>query len=587
MKSSQLDPRSDSESEPLSPEQEAAAKAAGTWVHQLARTLKTCRLYDSNNPTVVKFRQELAVSLQQLLQEQGSVMLTFSAEDVFCEGVSLYPARSRDDNVAFAFYRDGIRSITFSPEFEASELDGLIACILHVTGQNLEDSDLVTLLWEAHLQHLEVDYVPGEADVGSSAGEGEQGVLWPTAASDFGPSATEAAEAAAEAPVVDVSAENANNPSRSDDWSVGEFTMEIEAGFEELQALAPSEVERFRNEYETEHRESVVSAAIAVVRAYLSAGIGPEDRAEIARFLPRVLRQAFVQGSWREATEVLGLLEANPTPEWSRETFAQELLQPISVSSIRERLEQEEPEAVTEFVSFAQRLEETAADLLNLVLAEMQQPRDQRLLTDAIAELCRHNPERLAPWLSDPRPFVVKNVVHILGMIGGESIVGLLRPVAEHPEARIRLEVLSALKQVEPRSARPLLTAMLGGADTRMFCAVLHLLSQERDASTAELLLNFMLDPEFEKRPVEEKRAIYSALSSVGGDEVIPELEAELHKGNWFSRSQEVHRQAVARCLARIGTPLAREILEHGAQSRRAPVRKACEDALVKFGTHD
>jgi hypothetical protein len=41
-----------------------------------------------------------------------------------------------------------------------------------------------------------------------------------------------------------------------------------------------------------------------------------------------------------------------------------------------------------------------------------------------------------------------------------------------------------------------------------------------------------------------------------------------------------VHRHAVARCLARIATPRAIAALEAGAQSRRAPVRQACEAAL-------
>ena len=45
-------------------------------------------------------------------------------------------------------------------------------------------------------------------------------------------------------------------------------------------------------------------------------------------------------------------------------------------------------------------------------------------------------------------------------------------------------------------------------------------------------------------------------------------------------KNQEAHRQSVARVLARIGTPLARLVLERGVQSKRAPVRKACEDAL-------
>jgi len=220
------------------------------------------------------------------------------------------------------------------------------------------------------------------------------------------------------------------------------------------------------------------------------------------------------------------------------------------------------------------------------VLAESQDRRNRRLFAEAIAELCRTNPERLAPWLSDPRWFVVRNVVHILGWIAGDQIVGLLSSVTRHPDARVRHEVAAALGQAELKLARPLLVRMLDGADTRMFCAVLHQLSAARDPSMARLLVGYMQSEAFDERPIEEKRAIYSALSAVGQDEVVPDLEEELHRGNWFARDHEAHRQAVARVIARIGTPLARLVLERGLQSKRAPVRKACEDALGGLGSH-
>jgi hypothetical protein len=43
----------------------------------------------------------------------------------------------------------------------------------------------------------------------------------------------------------------------------------------------------------------------------------------------------------------------------------------------------------------------------------------------------------------------------------------------------------------------------------------------------------------------------------------------------------------VARIVARIGTASARAVLDRGAQSRRAPVRKACEDAITGMDAHD
>jgi len=553
----------------------ATVKAAAALLNHIARTLKTCRLYDANNPTVIRFRADLCLAARRAVDEHGAISYRFSSDDVLFDETSLYPARSRDDNFALPFYRDGVRSLTLAPGIEPREIDAIIDALLNVTGQHPSDDDLVTLLWEAQLSHVEVDYVPGEGEMGNASGVGEEGqtLPWPTSG--------ESPEG--ETPSTEDAGEAGEGTGRSDDWSTGAPTLEIEAGFEELDSLAPGEVKRFVQEYAAEHEVSNITATLAIMQAYLAAGAADDDRHEISRFLPRVLRQTVTHGRWLEARETMALLRQCQGPEWSLETFSQELLQPISISSTVERVDQQEAPAVLDFIAFAREFGETAVDWLNQVLAESQNRRNRRLLAEAIADLCRANPERLAPWLSDPRWFVVRNVVHILGWIGGNSIVGLLQSALRHPDVRVRHEVVAALGQVEPRLARPLLVRLLDGADTRMFCMVLHQLSTERDPGTARLLLTHLVDESFEQRPPEEKRAIYSALSAAGGDEIVADLEAELHKGNWFSRGQEAHRQAIARCIARLGTPLARTVLERGILSKRVPIRRACEDALTGF----
>lgn len=567
-------PAAETAAEERTPEQEAAVRAAGAWINQFARTLKTCRLYDGNNPTVIRFRDELSASLRKTIDEHGPLTYRFHADDVLFDDVSLYPARSRDDNLALAFYRDGIHAITLTEGILPREVEALLDGLLQVSGQNAGEDDLVTLLWQAQLAHIDVDYVPAEGDVGGGAEPADPGTLvpWPTAG--------------VEAPEGDANDAEATGPSggeveRSDDWTTGDLTVEVEAAFEELEALAPREVARLIEEHRAEHAVSMVTSTLAISNAYLACGLPGEDHAELARFLPRVLRQAMARGAWLEARETLLMLGRCDSAEWSAESFAQELLQPISITQAVEKLDQQEPAEVAECVAFAQVLGGPSVDWLNLVLAECQQRHTRRVLAEAIAEMCRDNPERLAPWLADPRWYVVRNIVHILGWIGGPSIVPLLGAAARNPEPRVRHEVVAALGQVEPRHARGLLMRLLDGADTKLMCSVLHQLSAAKDPAVSRLLMGHLADPAFETRPQEERRAIYSALSAAGGDEIVPDLEAELHKGNWFSRYQEAHRQSIARCLARIGSPLAKAVLDRGIQSRRGPVRKACEDALT------
>jgi hypothetical protein len=74
-----------------------------------------------------------------------------------------------------------------------------------------------------------------------------------------------------------------------------------------------------------------------------------------------------------------------------------------------------------------------------------------------------------------------------------------------------------------------------------------------------------------------------SALAAVGDDSLLPALEARIFQTRWFGGGRDEARLAAAMCVARLGTPAARELLEHGAASRKAEVARACAPALAVF----
>jgi HEAT repeat protein len=290
------------------------------------------------------------------------------------------------------------------------------------------------------------------------------------------------------------------------------------------------------------------------------------------------------QGSWQEAAELHGMLLQHATGgEWSVDTFAQELQQPISITSFTGSLNRQDDPAAAAFATFAGSLGESGVDLMHHVMVDLESARQQRILADAIVAACREHPERLAAYLGDPRPAVVRSVVQMLAAIGGKGLVGLLQSAVNHSDPRVRYEVVAAMRGVDPRQARPLLLKLVQSDDSRTFVAALLMLAERRDPQVARYALELTLGPDFEQRSNDEKRAIYSALGSAGGDELMPELEAELLKGGWFQRGNEGHRLAIARCVARIATPMAREVIEEGARSRRGPIHDLCEELLQRW----
>ena len=251
------------------PQETAIVKAASAWTARLARTLKSCRLYDRGNPTVLRLREELAVSLMQLLEEHGPLTLRCTSSDVFCGEASLYPARSREDNLGMPFFRDGIRSVMFLPGVEPREVDALVDALLRVTGRTGDEADLVTLLWDAELAHVSTESVTTEMSMDGEGGDlagcdaGSSLMPWPGAGAGAGPGAGpgEGAGAGAGAGPETASrsprggAATEAEPSRSDDWVADEPLERSGMALAELEALGPLEMARLRAEYEAETRD--------------------------------------------------------------------------------------------------------------------------------------------------------------------------------------------------------------------------------------------------------------------------------------------------------------------------------------------
>lgn len=562
----------------------ALLRDVAAWVSHVVRTLKTCRLYDPNNPTVVKFRESAYADLRALVDRYGPLRLDITSREVLLETRVVHAGRSREDSFAATFHRDGIRAVTFLPGIEPREMEAFLDHLLHVSGPGAGDDDLVTLLWDANLPSISVASVPVEGDVdgaGDEGGDDTTALPWPGAGRGSGAVATPDAAARPREEGAD------EGPTRSDDWEVLARPGGMERAYTGLEAAAEREAARFAAELESETTLLLVEATVDVIADALATDATAADRADLVAFLPRVLREAIALGEWPTAHKALHLIR-RADPDWSLDSFFDGLVAhagPVTRKAVQ-ALDQQDDDGVAGFLAFAGELGPAAAEWLMHVLALSQQKRARRPLTRAIAELVRGNPERLLPWLSDDRWFVVRNVVHILGWIGGDAVAGYLRTASQHPEMRVRREVVAALGEASPDVARPMLLSMLGTAEPRLFPAVLHPLAADHHPEVAERLAALLRDEGFVSRSDDERRAVYLAVAA-HGDAMIEALEDELQRGGRFARGLDAHWQSVARCIGRIGTPEARAALGRGLRSPRAGVRKACELALAALESRD
>jgi HEAT repeat protein len=564
------------------------ANATAGWFRLLARGLKVFRLYRPENPIVTLTQDNLANGLAGLLQDHGALQLHFAPNEIRLGDEVIVRAGQNSgeignaalDLLPFLFYRDGVRHMRILPGTPRGEMDLWFDALRMAGAGPASNDDLVTLLWQANLSHIQTESVPYEQTIYLSSR--------PSGARRGGSSRAQTFVATPEgeeirAEIGQITGPQGLHKDTFDDWALPSDRVEVPAAWEKLKAASAPARARLIKEWEAELATPWTVKAPMVLKRVRTLLPGDESRAAVGHALATWLGTAIVNGTWEEAEQALALLRlTDPGLEvCGRELDAS--LEGIDKAEIAERLDEATAEEHARFAALAVGLGPHAVDLLTGILGNASRSRTRAAASTALSFLCQEQPELLAPYLQDSRWFLVRNLVFVLGQIGGTEVAGLLRTAALHPEPRVRRQVVQALGSV-PRAERlPILFAQLDSQDGQLLAAALAMLMREKDRQVARALLDRIEAPDFESRPEAIRRSLFGALAEVADDAAVPALEALLHRGGWFAR-RTLERVAAARVLQKIGTEKALAALEAGLRSRNDAVRAAALDALDARG---
>jgi hypothetical protein len=557
-------------------------RSAALWINTLGKTLKNWRLYKGQGSIADRFCGELTDALRLLLDTHGPLALQFTTQDILLEQQPLIAEQEVKETLSLVFHRDGVRAVCFSPGIERRELVGLLDAIVLSGTHGNDENDLVTMLWDADLPHIDIDVIPLEGELleESEAPPIEPGSFLPWPARD---ASMDGAAIGPDAERSKGDEEPGGRLGRSDDWVTPDSNSATPGAPVIVDTQWPAEARRFREEREKEQGASLLGSAIAITESCFAGCRTTSEAGVFEQFLTRLLREAVVMGSWTEALACMRMHHRLRGLQSSSESVSRHLQGSISMQDLVKRLDGQSAAEVNEFVRFAGSLGRETLSWLMVAMAESQERRNRRVFAQAVADHCREDPLRLEPWISDPRWYVVRNVIYVLGMIGGDRPVELLRTAIHHRDYRVKRQLVIALKGVTPRAARPLLLQMLTDDCAGIFPMVLEALSLDRDPEVSRGLIGYLTAPEFSRRPPDEKSAILAAISATANEETLPVLETQLLKAKLFARSQTTDSDLLAICLAQIGTPQARAILERGTHAWQGGVKKACVDALARL----
>lgn len=185
--------------------------------------------------------------------------------------------------------------------------------------------------------------------------------------------------------------------------------------------------------------------------------------------------------------------------------------------------------------------------------------------------------------IDDPRWYVVRNLVNVLGYIGSLETLEYLRVCLFHPDVRVSKEAVRSLAKIGGETAEAILVSVLRGEDHQLFPQVMASLGGMRSAKGLSEMMKIVTRWDPLLKNLHLKLDALQAIGVIKDCQVVPELVKVLTgshvlvPGKW-----EQFKSAIAATLAHLGDVRAVPALESLA-ARNGKVAQACQDALASI----
>ena len=124
------------------------------------KAVRAHQLYLPNNPMHARSQETVKEAFAALWKQTDELILQVVETQLKWEGrVVLDEGERTSDNIAWLFFKDGIRELTFLKGFEVEDLPALFDVLQRARKAGVDDDDLLTMMWEREFATLQYRYV--------------------------------------------------------------------------------------------------------------------------------------------------------------------------------------------------------------------------------------------------------------------------------------------------------------------------------------------------------------------------------------------------------------------------------------------
>ena len=489
----------------------------------LGKALRSFQLYDENNPVRKRFINSLREAFQQLWQEVEGLNLSVEEDRLLLVGEEVYRNTSHTDSLAFLFYKDGVRDITFLPGIEGEELDDILGVLQRARMlKTAEADDLLTMLWEQDLDFFKC----------RSVDQITEGALLPVAQAveqraDLGQVLQDKGEAsqaetddqdkgdASQAETDDTEGEAGSTPPKAvDDFSP------------DLYALDPVEKEELQLQLAAEMARDLRHDVLSALFDRLEEAEYYDRKSEILRVLRELLPTLLSRGAVESAADVLQELAAVRSEpgvfDEVRQTECDELLDDLSARGTIEELVRALQDGTIDvsievLARFLKFLRAGALPVLLEAAEREGKPALKNTLRGAVQGIASAHPDALLGLLEDVNPVVTSGAVRLVGELGVSSAAPKLVGLMMHPDAVVRLALVEAAQVLRDQPLTDTLITALSDSEQDVRVAAARALVALAHESAAPALEALVTGKEIREADLTEKIAIFESYGVLGG----------------------------------------------------------------------
>lgn len=543
----------------------------------LAKAFRAYQLYDENNPVRRRFVDTLRNELAALWSEMDKLVVSIDEDHIYLERAEVYSSETRNDSLAFLFFKDGVRELTFLPGIERDELERFLGVLQKARKLVPEGDDLLTVLWEEELEFLQYQYVDLLAE----------GIALPEAGPGNSPGELQAAlqaedeeiAAEAEAAASGGAAPDAPQPVKQDDFNPT------------LYALDPREMETLRAELQKEVKRDIRSDVLKALFDRLEEPHNRERQSEILGILRSLLPNFLSRGGLVAATNVLrelGRLETvDGVFDEPRRSASMTILDEISA-----------PEAIEELIralyngtirassaqlgGFLQFLRGGALAPLLRESETVEHKELQKVLRKSVQGIAGRNRPAVLTLLEEGDPVIASAAARLVGEMQITEAGPRLALLLEHADGAVRVAAIEAATALKASVVAGHLEKTLEDPEREVRIAAARALGELRYSPAAKKLSAIVKSKQIRSADITEKLAIFQAFGMTAQGDGVGLLGELLNKkGGILGKKESTEiRAAAALGLGTIGSAEARTALEQATRDEDPVVRSNVNRAL-------